>query len=76
MTYKAKDQLIQERAEMRQQVEELKRSEAERNRTEEALRLSERRYSTYVDLTKQFAWVMDASGQVVEDAPAFRRFTG
>jgi len=76
MTHKTKDQLIRELAEMRQQVEELKRSEAERNRTEEALRQSERRYRTYVDLTKQFVWVTDASGQVVEDVPAFRRFTG
>src|SRR5512135_486804 len=73
---KPKDQLITELAELREQVETLQRSEAECRRVEEALRRSERRYRTYVDVTKQFAWVTDANGQIVEDVPALRRFTG
>jgi diguanylate cyclase (GGDEF)-like protein/PAS domain S-box-containing protein len=48
----------------------------ERRQAEEALRRSERRYRTFVDLTNQFAWVTDSSGQVVEEMPAFRKFTG
>lgn len=48
----------------------------ERKSVEEALRRSERRYRTYVDLTSQFAWVTDSGGQIVEDVPALRRFTG
>ncbi len=71
-----KNRLIQELAGMRQQVEDLKRSEIKRKRAEEALRRSELRYRTYVELTKQFAWVTDAHGQVAEDIPAFRKFTG
>jgi PAS domain S-box-containing protein len=47
-----------------------------RKRVEETLRRSEQRYRTYVDVTKQFAWVTDANGQIVEDVPALRRFTG
>jgi PAS domain S-box-containing protein len=43
---------------------------------EEALRRSERRYRSFVDVTNQFAWVTDAYGQVVEDVPALRKFTG
>jgi PAS domain S-box-containing protein len=48
----------------------------QRKQAEEELRRSERRYRTLVDLTNQFAWVMDANGQAMEDCPAFRRFTG
>jgi PAS domain S-box-containing protein len=73
---KTKDQLIKELAELREQVEALKISETECRQAEEALRRSERRYRTYVDVTKQFAWVTDAEGQIVEDVPALRRFTG
>jgi len=48
----------------------------ERKRAESALRRSERRYRSFVDVTSQFAWVTDPNGQVVEDIPALRQFTG
>jgi len=43
---------------------------------EEALRRSERRYRSFVEVTSQFAWVTDADGLVVEDIPELRNFTG
>ncbi|MEW6253755.1 MAG: GAF domain-containing protein, partial [Planctomycetota bacterium] len=43
---------------------------------EAALRRSERRYRSFIEVTSQFAWVTDAAGQVVEDIPALRAFTG
>jgi len=48
----------------------------ERKRAEEALRWSERRYRSFVEVTNQWAWVTDPSGLVVEDIPALRAFTG
>jgi PAS domain S-box-containing protein len=48
----------------------------EKRRAQEALQRSERRYRSFVDVTSQFAWVTDASGQVVVDIPALRDFTG
>jgi len=48
----------------------------ERRQAEEALRRSERRYRSFVEVTSQFAWVTDAGGNVVEDVPALRSFTG
>ena len=50
--------------------------ELERKQADEALCRSERRYRSFVEVTNQFAWVTDAAGQVVEDIPAFRKFTG
>ncbi len=45
-------------------------------RGQDALRASERRYRSFVEVTSQYAWVTDAGGQVVEDVPALRSFTG
>jgi PAS domain S-box-containing protein len=48
----------------------------ERKQAEEALRRSERRYRSFVEVTSQWAWVTDANGLVMEDIPALRSFTG
>jgi PAS domain S-box-containing protein len=48
----------------------------ERRRVEEALWHSEKRYRSFVEVTSQFAWMTDANGQVVEDIPSWRSFTG
>lgn len=48
----------------------------QRKTAEVALRRSERRYRSFVEVTSQFAWVTDRNGQVVEDIPALRKFTG
>ncbi|MGE5839171.1 MAG: PAS domain S-box protein, partial [Deltaproteobacteria bacterium] len=47
-----------------------------RKQAEEALRRSERRYRSFVEVTSQFGWVTDSAGLVVEDIPALRKFTG
>lgn len=48
----------------------------ERKRSEEALKKSEARYRSYIELTGQLAWVTGAEGVVVEDIPSWRAFTG
>lgn len=42
----------------------------------EAIKKSEARYRSYIEVTGQLAWVTDADGAVVEDLPTWRAFTG
>jgi PAS domain S-box-containing protein len=39
-------------------------------------KVSEDRYKSYIELTGQLAWVTNPAGEVVEDIPSFRNFTG
>jgi PAS domain S-box-containing protein len=48
----------------------------ERKRTAEALRISEQRHRSYIELTGQLGWTTNAEGKLVEDLPAWRAFTG
>ncbi len=48
----------------------------ERLRTEETLRKSEERYRSLVAATSQMVWMTAADGQVVEDSPTWRGYTG
>jgi PAS domain S-box-containing protein len=41
-----------------------------------ALQRSEKRYRSYIELTEQLGWTANADGEVVEDIPSWRRFTG
>ena len=41
-----------------------------------ALRESEARYRSYIEVTLQVGWTTNAYGAVVEDMPAWRKFTG
>jgi PAS domain S-box-containing protein len=43
---------------------------------DQILRESENRHRSYIELTGQIAWVTNANGEVVEDIPYFRHFTG
>ncbi|MCX7150089.1 MAG: PAS domain S-box protein, partial [Rhodocyclales bacterium] len=43
---------------------------------ETKIRKSEKRYRSYIELTRQLAWNTDADGMVVEDIPTWRAFTG
>jgi PAS domain S-box-containing protein len=48
----------------------------ERKRAEEALVTSEARYRSYIDVTGQIGWVTNANGEVKEDVPSLRKFSG
>ena len=48
----------------------------ERKRAEEALRESEKRYRSYIEMTEQLGWSTNADGEVAEDIPSWRKFTG
>ena len=48
----------------------------ERKRAEAALRESEKRYRSYIELTEQLGWSTNADGEVAEDIPSWRKFTG
>ena len=52
------------------------RDVTQRRRTEEALRASEKRYRSFIEVTGELGWTTDAEGGVVEDIPTFRQFTG
>jgi len=47
-----------------------------RKQVEQALRQSEKRYRSYIEVTEQLGWTTNAGGEVVEDIPAWRKFTG
>ena len=47
-----------------------------RKRAEQALRQSEKRYRSYIEVTKQLGWTTNADGEVLEDIPSWRKFTG
>ena len=48
----------------------------ESKRAGEALRRSEQRYRSYIEVTGQLGWTADADGEIVEDSPCWRTFTG
>jgi PAS domain S-box-containing protein len=47
-----------------------------RRRAEVALRTSLERYRSYIEVTGELGWTTNADGEVVEDIPSFRKFTG
>lgn len=49
---------------------------AERRLAEATLRESEERYRSYIEVTGQIGWSTDAEGNVMDDIPAWRRYTG
>jgi PAS domain S-box-containing protein len=48
----------------------------ERKKSEDSLKKSEERYRSYIEVTGELGWTTNAQGEVVEDIPAFRKFTG
>jgi PAS domain S-box-containing protein len=48
----------------------------ERKQAAEALRASEQRHRSYIELTGQLGWTTNAVGELVEDLPKWRAFTG
>ena len=54
----------------------ISRDITDRRRSEQALQKSESRYRSLVRVVSQILWTTDAQGQVIEDIPAWREFTG
>ncbi len=52
------------------------RDVTERKQAESTLRRSQQRYRALLDATAQIVWTTDPQGQVVEDSPSWREFTG
>ncbi len=48
----------------------------ERKHAEEALRASLMRYQSYIEVTGQLGWTTNGAGEVVEDLPSWRAYTG
>ena len=48
----------------------------ERKKAEQELLASLERYRSFVEITGELGWTTNASGEVVEDIPSFRNFTG
>jgi PAS domain S-box-containing protein len=48
----------------------------ERKKAEEKLRARKERYRSYIEVTGQLAWTTNTDGEVVEDIPVWRKFTG
>jgi PAS domain S-box-containing protein len=67
-TYKQKGRVIG--------IEVIHRDITERRKAEELVRASEERYRSYVEVTGQLGWTTNANGEVEEDIPAWRKFTG
>jgi PAS domain S-box-containing protein len=47
-----------------------------RKKMEQALHASLDRYRSFIEVTGQLGWTTNADGEVVEDIPSFRKFTG
>ena len=50
--------------------------ELERRQAEEALQTSSDRYRSYIEVTGALGWTTNAGGEVVEDLPSWRMYTG
>jgi PAS domain S-box-containing protein len=48
----------------------------EHKQAEEALTKNEARYRSYIEVTGQLGWTTNPEGQVIEDMPSWRNFTG
>jgi len=48
----------------------------EHKRADEALRASEERYRSYIEVTGQIGWTTNDRGEVEEDNPSWRKYTG
>jgi PAS domain S-box-containing protein len=49
---------------------------AEQKKAEQALIASLKRYQSYIEVTGELGWTTNAAGEVLEDIPSFRNFTG
>jgi PAS domain S-box-containing protein len=52
------------------------RDVTERKKAEQAVSASLKRYQSFIEVTGELGWVTNAAGEVAEDTPSFRNFTG
>jgi PAS domain S-box-containing protein len=52
------------------------RDVTERKKAEESVRAREERYRSCIEVTGQLGWTTNANGEVEEDVPAWRKYTG
>lgn len=69
-------EVVDRTAELAQRNAELEREIQSRNSLEKALRLSEERYRSLTIATTQIIWTASPFGEIVEDLPSWRAFTG
>ncbi|WAK03413.1 hybrid sensor histidine kinase/response regulator [Methylobacter sp. YRD-M1] len=69
-------EVVDRTAELAQRNAELEREIQSRNSLEKALRLSEERYRSLILATTQIVWSTDPLGEIIEDLPSWRAFTG
>jgi PAS domain S-box-containing protein len=67
-TYKKKGKVIG--------IEVIHRDLTERKKAEESVRAREERYRSFIEVTGQLGWTTNANGEVEEDVPAWRKYTG
>ena len=48
----------------------------EQKKAEQAASASLKRYQSFIEVTGELGWTTNPAGEVVEDIPSFRRFTG
>ena len=48
----------------------------EQLQTEKELRVRDQRYKSYIDVTMQLGWTTNDKGEIVEDNPSWRKYTG
>jgi PAS domain S-box-containing protein len=65
----ANEKLQEQREELQSRTDELTAANA-------ALRNSEARCRSYIEVTEQLGWTTNGDGEVAEDIPTWRRFTG
>jgi PAS domain S-box-containing protein len=58
------------------EIAERRQAEAALRQSEEHFRLSEQRFRTLVDASAQIVWTTAGNGEVVQDSPSWRAFTG
>lgn len=76
MERELEDRVLARTAELAERNAQLNAEIAQRKAYQNALRRSEDRYRSVVEATSDVIWSTDPDGQVVEDLPSWRNFTG
>jgi PAS domain S-box-containing protein len=64
------------KSEDRKLVLSVARDISERKKAEQAVSASLKRYQSFIEVTGELGWTTNAAGEVLEDIPSFKNFTG